>query len=732
MNDPFSGGERTNWRQRLLGVDSWINSSLHEAGHGLVDGYERLCIFMHRFKAEGIRRWVFEFLSESYSLGVVGALVLLAFAIPAFDEIGKDWRTQSDFAVTFLDRYGNVIGRRGILQDDTVELEDLPDNLIKAVLATEDRRFFQHFGIDFMGTFRALVENARAGGVVQGGSSITQQLAKNLFLSNERTLQRKIKEAYLALWLEANLTKREILKLYLDRAYMGGGTFGVGAAAEFYFGKKAQDLDLAECAMLAGLFKAPTKYAPHINLPAARGRANEVLSNMVQAGFMTEGQVIGARRHPATAVERSQTASADYFLDWAFEQVKSHVDGKDKVLIARTTLDMRLQKAAEAAIESTLRESGEAYNVRQAALVSLEPDDGAIRAMVGGRDYGVSTFNRAVNALRQPGSSFKPYVYATALETGKFTPDTMVVDAPISIGNWTPQNYGRSYKGRLTLRNALRQSLNTVAVRLSVATGRQPIADLAARMGVSTPLKVTRSMALGSSEVTVLDQATGYSAFANGGYRIDPRGLVDIRTTSGKVVYDANANPRPRERVLKESTVLGMIDMMHTVVEAGTGRRARLPGINVAGKTGTTNAYRDAWFVGYTGNFTTAIWFGNDNYEPTRRLTGGVLPAATWAKYMRVAMAYETPIPLPGLPPPPDAGEKLVATTDGDGLLGPGASGRLTQRTANALGRLEQRFKKAAETPPRDAALDGRLAPGATGGAPLRQAALGVGEAAAN
>jgi penicillin-binding protein 1A len=726
MNDPFSGGEKTDWRQRLLGVDSWIDSSLHEAGHGLIDGYERVCNFMHRFKSDGIRRWFFEFASEGYSLGVLGALVLLAFAIPAFDEINKDWRQQSDFAVTFLDRYGNVIGKRGILQDDTLELEDLPDNLVKAVLATEDRRFFQHFGIDVMGTFRALVENARAGGVVQGGSSITQQLAKNLFLSNERTLQRKIKEAYLALWLEANLTKREILKLYLDRAYMGGGTFGVGAAAEFYFGKKAQDLDLAECAMLAGLFKAPTRYAPHINLPAARARANEVLTNMVQAGFMTEGQVIGARRHPATAVERSQLASADYFLDWAFDQVKSHVDGKEKVLIARTTLDMRLQKAAEAAIESTLRESGDAYNVHQAALVSLEPDDGAIRAMVGGRDYGVSTFNRAVNALRQPGSSFKPYVYATALESGKFTPDTKVLDGPISIGNWSPQNYGRSYKGWLTMRDALRQSLNTVAVRLSVATGRQPIAELAARMGVSTPLKVTRSLALGSSELTVLDQAVGYSAFANGGYRIEPRGLIDVRTTSGKIVYDANAHPLPKERVLKESTVLGMIDMMHTVVEAGTGRRARLAGINVAGKTGTTNAYRDAWFVGYTGNFTTALWFGNDNYAPTNRLTGGVLPAATWAKYMRVAMAYETPIPLPGLPPPADSGEQLIADTgDGKSIFDPGASGRLTAATADTLGRIEERFKKAAETPEREAAL-----PAAPNGAPIRQAALDEGQPA--
>ena len=437
---------------------------------------------MHRFKSEGLRRWFFEFASEGYSLGVVGALVLLAFAVPAFDEIHTDWRQQSDFAVTFLDRYGNVIGKRGILQDDTVELEDLPDNLVKAVIATEDRRFFQHFGIDVMGTFRALVENARAGGVVQGGSSITQQLAKNLFLSNERTLQRKIKEAYLALWLEANLSKREILKLYLDRAYMGGGTFGVGAAAEFYFGKKVQDLDLAECAMLAGLFKAPTKYAPHINLPAARARANEVLTNMVQAGFMTEGQVVGARRHPATAVERTQIASADYFLDWAFEQVKSHVDGKDKVLIARTTLDMRLQKAAEAAIESTLRESGDRL---QRAPGRARLHGAATTARSAPWSAGAttasppSTARSTRSASRAPPSS--PTSTRRRLRSGKFTPDTMVLDAPISIGNWSPQNYGRSYKGRLTLRDALRQSLNTVAVRLSIATGRQPIADLAAK-----------------------------------------------------------------------------------------------------------------------------------------------------------------------------------------------------------------------------------------------------------
>jgi penicillin-binding protein 1A len=720
MKDPFSRESRFRWKQALLDLDGWIDSSLHEAGRGFGEFYERLWNWSRRIKAEGIWRAFSETASEAATLGVAGAMVLLAFAVPAFDEIGSDWRTQSEFSVTFLDRYGNPIGKRGIQQDDTVQLEDLPDHLVKAVLATEDRRFFSHFGIDVMGTFRALVENARAGGVVQGGSSITQQLAKNLFLSNERTLQRKIKEAYLALWLEANLSKREILKLYLDRAYMGGGTFGVGAAADFYFGKKVQDLDLAESALLAGLFKAPTRYAPHINLPAARARANEVLSNLGQSGFMTEGQVVGARRRPAVAVERSQTASADYFLDWAFEEVKARVDGREKVLTARTTLDMRLQKAAEAAIESSLRESGEAKNVTQAALVSMDPD-GSMRAMVGGRDYGSSTFNRATNALRQPGSSFKVYVYATALETGKYTPDTIVRDAPVSIGNWSPQNYGRSYKGSLPMRSALAQSLNTVAVRLSIETGREPIAQLAARMGVKTPLRVTRSLALGSSEVTVLDQATAYAVFSNGGYAVEPHGILDIRNGAGDVLYDYNAVPHRKERVLKESTILGMTDMLNAVVETGTARRARLPGIHVAGKTGTTNAYKDAWFVGFTGNYSTAVWFGNDNYASTRDLTGGQLPAETWAKYMRVAMAYETPKPLPGLPPPAPTEEAHVAVAEGDPALsiGAGASGRLSPATATALGRLVDRFGDATVTIERQAGPAEH---------PKRQAALGSGE----
>ena len=307
---------------RLLEIDAWINSTLYEGGFKLGEIWENLTIFFRRFRVTGWRRAIIELLSEGATLGAGGSVIMLALALPAFDETSTDWRNQGDFAVTFLDRYGNEIGQRGIIQRDSVPIDEMPDHVVNAVLATEDRRFFEHFGIDFLGLFRAMSENVKANSVVQGGSTITQQLAKNLFLSNERTVERKVKEAFLSLWLETNLSKKEILQLYLDRAYMGGGTFGIAAAADFYFGKNIKDLTLAEAAMLAGLFKAPAKYAPHINLPAARARANEVLTNMVQGGFLTEGQVLSARLHPADVVDRGDRKSPDYFLDYAFDEAK--------------------------------------------------------------------------------------------------------------------------------------------------------------------------------------------------------------------------------------------------------------------------------------------------------------------------------------------------------------------------------------------------------------------------
>ncbi|WP_428673271.1 transglycosylase domain-containing protein [Roseibium sp.] len=628
-------------RRFFLGIDAFVDTALWKSGSVLrrvLEGYDA---FLRRFRAKGIWRVLTELSSDGLTYGLAGFIVVLAFAQPAFEATRyADWKTTDDFAVTFLDRFGNEIGRRGIVLNDSVPLEEIPDSLVKATLATEDRRFFLHFGIDFLGTFRAMVENARAGGVVQGGSTLTQQLAKNLFLTNERSLSRKIKEAYLALWLEANLTKQEILKLYLDRAYMGGGVFGVTAAAKFYFNKNVRELTLAESAMLAGLYKAPTKYAPHINLPAARARANEVLTNMVQASFLTEGQVIGARRNPALAVDRSQEQLPEYFLDWALEEVKKLARrfpalARDRIVTVRTTLDPALQHQADLAVETVLRENGKLRDAREAALVSMVPD-GAVVAMVGGSSYGESQFNRAVNALRQPGSSFKPFVYMTAFMNG-YNQTSIVPDRPLHIGNWSPRNYGRSYRGPVTLRTALTKSINTIPVRLSLDFGREKIIETAYKMGVTHELENSVSLPIGSSEVTVIDMASCYSVFANGGYKATAYGILEITNSAGEVLYRREHDEPEAKRVLPEDKVFEINDILVNVVEAGTARRARLDGVVAAGKTGTTNAYRDAWFIGYTGNFTTAVWFGNDDFTSTRRVTGGSLPAMTWQKYMAYA-----------------------------------------------------------------------------------------------
>ena len=431
MTDWFPD-QRDDWRVKLkrllLDLDARIDFAVFQSGKWARELYERFTAIMDRFHVAGWRRWlIVEPLSEAATWGTFGLLLMLALAIPSFRETSdEDWLKKSELAVTFLDRYGNEIGNRGIKHNDSVPLEEMPDHLIKAVLATEDRRFYEHYGIDFYGTLRALMTNARAGGVVQGGSTITQQLAKNLFLSNERTIERKINEAFLASWLETHLSKKEILKLYLDRAYLGGGTFGVNGAAQYYFGKSVRDVTLPEAAMLAGLFKAPSKYSPLANLPAARARANVVLDNLVDTGFMTAGQVYGARRNPATPVDRREDYAPNYYLDWAFDEMRKLVDTfpksvNESFFVVRTALDPNLQRYADREAELILRQYGHDYGASQTALVIADLD-GGVRAMVGGRDYGESQFNRAVDALRQPGSSFKPYVYATALANG-FTPN---------------------------------------------------------------------------------------------------------------------------------------------------------------------------------------------------------------------------------------------------------------------------------------------------------------------
>ena len=642
-----SRGKLIDW----LKIDSWIDAGLYGAWTGFRDWWSAYSSFFGRFEIHGFWRACNELACEALTLSVAGFLVVLTFALPAFEVAQGKINLSDEYSVTFLDRYGNEIGKRGLLRDDSVPLEEIPDHMIKATLATEDRRFFDHFGIDVMGTFRALAENAKADQVVQGGSSLTQQLAKNMFLTPERALSRKIKEAFIAVYLENHYTKPEILKLYFDRAYLGGGSYGVEAAAQYYFGKSIRDVTLAESAMLAGMFKAPTRYAPHINLAASRARANEVLTNMVEAGYLSEGQVYGARLNPARIVERGDSKTPDYFLDWAFEEVQRLMAGKpNHILVARTTVDLGLQKSAEDALEDTVNKYGRSRHFDNGALVSMETD-GAVRAMVGGKDYGASQFNRAAHAYRQPGSSFKSYVYLTALQHG-FTPNTVVSDGYVSCGRWSPKNYSGGFRGRMTVRTALAKSINTVAVKLSLQAGRENVLADLEKMGIRH-LKKTCSLALGDNGMTPLEHVGGYAVFAAGGLEVRPYAIEEIRTIPGELLYNHDRDAPPRKQIFERKVVEQLNSMLQTVVEAGTGRRAQLDYTNVAGKTGTSTAYRDAWFMGFTGQYVTGVWLGNDDFTPMARVTGGSFPAETWKNYMMAAHDTDNIPTIPGVEPHP-------------------------------------------------------------------------------
>jgi penicillin-binding protein 1A len=652
-------------RHRLINwlrFDAWIDSTLSGLMEGTKDRFNAASSFFARFRLTGWRRLANELASEALTLGVGGLILVYAMALPAFKEIDeKNWLAMDQFSVTFQDKDGNVIGRRGINLDDAVPLEEIPDHLIKAVLATEDRRFFEHIGIDFLGTARALIENLRANYVVQGGSTLTQQLAKNLFLSPERSIKRKLKEVFLSLWLETRLTKRQILKLYLDRAYMGGGAFGVEAASRFYFGKSVRDISMAEAAMLAGLFKAPTKYAPHINLPASRARANDVLSNMVEAGFYTAGQVYNARLHPARPIVNRESTSPDWFLDYAYQEIQNKIkDKRDFVLTARTTIDMRMQGHAERALQSHIGGSGSRRGGDQlsGALVSMETD-GAVRALVGGLDYGESQFNRATSARRQPGSSFKVYVYATALMNG-YKPNTLLLDSTVNCGRWAPKNYSGGYGSgrRVTMQDALRVSLNTTAVRVSLAVGRKKVIALTKKLGI-TGIRPSCSMALGDTGITPLEHTGGFAAFASGGLETRPYAIIEVFNSKGELVYSHDKNEPKRPRAMPRRVAEQMNQMLSTVVTAGTGRRAQLDFTNAAGKTGTSSSYRDAWFMGFTGRYVTGVWIGKDNFRPVYRsdngrgMTGGSTPASVWQAFMSVAHESMDIPTIPGLKPHP-------------------------------------------------------------------------------
>lgn len=581
-------------------------------------------------------------LSFSLTAFFIGAFLLVSLTLPNLQRV-IDAGPDETLMLTMLDANGKEIGSRGQRTAPTVPLGELPPYLIMAVLATEDRRFYEHNGFDPRGIARAMWSNLKALDFVEGGSTITQQVAKNLYLDNSRTVMRKAQEALITLWLENNLSKDEILTLYLNRIYMGAGNYGMDAAARYYFGKSVRDVSLAEAAILAGLPKAPSRFAPSNDLERARVRAAEVLDRLVASGSLTAQEVSGARANPADVVIRAQVEGQEYFLDWVAGQVAAAMPGTTGRYTVRTTLDPRRQKAAAAAVVKVLEGAGAQRSVSQGALVALGPD-GAVLAMVGGKSYLESQFNRAAQARRQPGSAFKPIVYTAALEAG-YTPDSPVTDEPVSMGGWAPRNVAARDWGTVSLATALAQSINTIAVQVGEKVGMDRIGDVARRLGIERPLPRNLSVVLGSAEVTLLELTSAYSVFGHEGRRSAPYGVTAIVAENGDVIFE---HERQSTQAIKPEHAHDMTFMLYQVMTEGTGRAAQIGGRLAAGKTGTSQDNRDAWFVGYTGSETAGVWFGNDDNTPTDGATGSNVAAVAWRAYMDAAQQGQPPAPLPG------------------------------------------------------------------------------------
>jgi penicillin-binding protein 1A len=576
---------------------------------------------------------------------IVGGVVIGYFAL-TLPDTGDLTRAERRPSVTILAADRSLLTTYGDLFGQPLSLKDMSPYLPKAVIATEDRRFYSHFGLDPIGLLRAAWVNLSAGHVVQGGSTITQQLAKNLFLTPERSFTRKIQETLLALWLEHRFTKDQILEIYLNRVYLGAGTYGVDAAAHRYFKKSARQTNLYESASIAGLLKAPTRFNPTRDREKAAARTAQVLGKMVEAGFITNNQAVGTLSSDTSLAAATVTRPGTrYFADWVAEQLGDFADTGNRDLTVITTLDPRMQAQAEAVIVDMLTHEGPKWHVTQGALVAMSPD-GAVRAMVGGRDYGQSQFNRTTQAQRQPGSAFKPFVYLAGLVAG-LHPYDQFVDAPIRVGTWQPRDYIGRYQGEMTLAEGLAQSVNTIAVQVAQRAGIRNVIAVAHRLGISSELAPDISLALGTSEVNLLELVSAYAPFANGGNGVWAHAIAEIRDSSGKVVFRRTGSGLGQ--VVSPELVSTMNDMLSAVIEHGTGKSAVLPR-PAAGKTGTTQDYRDAWFVGYTADLVTGVWLGNDDNTPMNKVTGGSLPAQTWRRFM-VAAEKNMPVrPLPGGP----------------------------------------------------------------------------------
>src|SRR6516165_10503760 len=579
-------------------------------------------------------------------IAAVGVVVWVGAHLPAIQSLEIPKRPPT---IEIVGTDGNVLAQRGEMPGANVALKELPPYLPKAFIAIEDRRFYSHHGIDPIGIARAAVANILHRGVSQGGSTLTQQLAKNLFLTQERTFARKLQEVELALWLERKHSKAEILELYLNRVYFGSGAYGVEAAAQRYFGKSARNVTLAEAAMLAGLVKSPSRLAPNRNPEGAEQRAQTVLAAMAEAKFITEAQAQASIGHPSYNVKPVGAGTINYVADWIGEVLDDLIGQIDQNIVVETSIDPKLQTVAEAAVIDELAAKSVRFNVTQGALVAMAPD-GAVRAMVGGRNYAESQYNRAVTSRRQPGSAFKPFVYLTAIESG-LTPETIRQDAPLDVKGWKPENYTHEYFGPVTLTQALAMSLNTVAVRLGLEVGPKNVVRTAHRLGISSKLEANASIALGTSEVSLTELVAAYAPFANGGLGVSPHVVTRIKTLEGKILY--MRQPETPNQVIEPRNVAMMNVMMQETLISGTARKAEIPGWVAAGKTGTSQDFRDAWFIGYTANLVTGVWLGNDDNSPTKKATGGGLPVEVWTRFMRIA---HQGVPVASMPPNVQAG----------------------------------------------------------------------------
>lgn len=550
-------------------------------------------------------------------------LLYCVLTLPDIDQAVARTRQPS---TTITAENGNEVKTFGSVYSEVIRLNELPSYVPDAIISTEDRRFYAHFGFDIVAFTRAMLTNIFMGRYAQGGSTITQQVAKNLFLTSQKNIKRKTQELLLAFWLEHKFSKEQILTLYLNRVYLGAGTYGIEAASQKYFQKSSRDMNLLEAAIIAGMLKAPSRYNPIASAERAKARAKVVLQNMVNNDALTERQMKYALTLPVGEDKSYKVQGADYFADWVYREVNDYIGERDNDIYVYTTLDQKIQENAEKILREAVL-AAKNRNVSEGAVVVLNKS-GEVKAMVGGIDYRKSQFNRAVTALRQPGSAFKTFVYLTALQNG-WKREDRIDDVPLSIGKWKPENYDKKYYGSVTLDEALMKSLNLATVNLSESLSRKDIIRTAKKMGISTPVENTPSLALGTFEVKVIDMATAYSAIANGGYATWPHAIKEIYTRDGYQLYQREADTE--NRILDAGAVKDLTKMLEKVISQGTGRRAKIPGF-AAGKTGTTQDYRDAWFVGFTDEYVIAVWVGNDDNSPMKGVTGGTLPAEIWRK----------------------------------------------------------------------------------------------------